>query len=106
MSVVADASITVTNGGSYTAIAGVVDTFVIDASKSITATINGLETSDVVKFNNLSSSSAFNVVNDPFGDGSADVYAGDSVLLQLRGLSDDLFDTQAFLSRFNIQFLG
>jgi hypothetical protein len=106
LSVVADASITVTNGGSYTATAGVVDTFVIDASKSITATISGLETSDVVKFNNLSSSSAFNVVNDPFGDGSADVYAGDSVLLQLRGLSDDLFDTQAFLSRFNIQFLG
>jgi hypothetical protein len=84
--------ITVMNNGSYTAIAGQVDTFVVDANQNIHATISGFANGDILKIINRTSSQGINFDNSPFNDGAATLIAGNA-FVDLVSLSTDLFDS-------------
>jgi hypothetical protein len=89
--VINDPVIMVANGGVYTAIAGKVDTFVIDANQTITATIIGFEVGDIIEILNSSELLGVNFDNTVFGDGSATIFVSASATLNLTGLASDAF---------------
>ena len=80
----------VINGQSYTATPGKIDTFVIDASQSLTATIAGFETGDVLEFVNYSEELGVSFEQLEFGDAAATLFAGNATL-NLTNLANDNF---------------
>jgi hypothetical protein len=89
--VINDPVTVIANGGVYTAIAGKVDTFVIDANQTITATIVGFEEGDIIEILNSSESLGINFDNTVFNDGNATIFISASATLNLRELDNDLF---------------
>jgi hypothetical protein len=87
--------VTIVNGGTYTAAAGVVDTFIIDANQTITATIIGFEEGDIIEILNSSESLGINFDNPAFGDGNATIFVSASATINLTGLSSDAFGDEA-----------
>jgi hypothetical protein len=97
---VTPAPITVANNQVYSAIIGVSDTFIIDASQSISATINGFENGDILRYINNGDNGLGGVDNSELGDGLAVLLVGSSSI-SLAGLSSDLFgDELSFKSIF------
>eukprot|EP01035_Chromulina_nebulosa_P034747 gene34746-46659_t len=88
--------VSLTNGQSLNGTAGKIDTFVIDADLSISATINGFEAGDIIEIKNRTPD--LGVLFDetfPFNDGSSTLVVGDGVRIRLTGLSDDIFGDEA-----------
>jgi hypothetical protein len=95
--------VTIVNGGTYTAAAGVVDTFIIDANQTITATIIGFEEGDIIEILNSSESLGINFDNPAFGDGNATIFVSASATINLTGLSSDAFgDEVSFESLYGV----
>ena len=88
------APVTVVNGQTYQARAGVADIFVIDASQSISATIVGFEKGDILRYLNNGDNGVGGVDNPEFNDGVAALLVGNSTL-SLTNLSSDLFGDEA-----------
>jgi hypothetical protein len=86
----APVTVTVLNGQIYQARAGAVDIFVIDASQSITATINGFENGDILRYLNNGENGLGGVDNNELGDGLATILVGNSSIF-LTGLASDSF---------------
>jgi hypothetical protein len=82
--------VTLTNGQSVTATTGKVDTFIIDASQSIAATIVGFETGDVLEFARHSGDLGVNFEQVSSSDGLTTVSAGKAVI-KLTNLTNDNF---------------
>jgi hypothetical protein len=93
--VINDPVITVANGGVYTAIAGKVDTFVIDANQTITATIIGFAAGDIIEIRNSSEEIGVNFDNTVFGDGNVTIFVSASATLNLTGLASDSFGDES-----------
>jgi hypothetical protein len=87
--------VTVANGGTYTATAGKVDTFIIDANQTITATIVGFEEGDIIEILNSSELIGVNFDNAAFGDGSATIFVSASVTINLTSLASDAFGDES-----------
>ena len=87
------ASVSVTNAGSYTGHAGQIDTFVIDASQTIRATISGFQTGDILSISNRTAVQGINFINTAFSDGNATLKAGNATI-DLTGLASDLFNNE------------
>jgi hypothetical protein len=86
--------VVVANGQSYTATAGKVDTFIIDASQSLAATIVGFEAGDVLEFTGHSQELGVNFENLTFSDGLTTISAGNASIT-LSGLANDNFGDEA-----------
>jgi hypothetical protein len=86
--------VVVANGQSYTATAGKVDTFIIDASQSIAATIVGFEAGDVLEFQRHSFELGVNFEQLSTSDGRTTISAGNA-LITLNGLANDNFGNEA-----------
>jgi hypothetical protein len=86
--------VVVANGQSYTATAGKVDTFIIDASQSLAATIIGFEAGDVLEFTGHSQELGVNFENLSFNDGLTTISAGNASIT-LSGLANDNFGDEA-----------
>jgi hypothetical protein len=87
--------VTIVNGGTYTAAAGVVDTFIIDANQTITATIIGFEEGDIIEILNSSELIGVNFDNPAFGDGNATIFVSASVTINLTSLASDAFGDES-----------
>jgi hypothetical protein len=87
--------IIIANGGFYSAVAGKVDTFIIDASLSITATINGFEEGDIIEILNGSDEIGVNFENVIFNDGNATIFVSESAIINLTGLVSDAFGDES-----------
>jgi hypothetical protein len=87
-------SVPVANGSTYTARAGVVDTFIIDASKSISVTIVGFENGDELRFLNYSQDLGVSFENLIYGDGAVTIFAG-STTVNLTNITNDLFNDES-----------
>ena len=82
--------VTLTNGQSVTATAGKVDTFIIDASQSIAATIVGFEAGDVLEFTNHTPELGVNFEQVSTSDGFTIISAGNASIT-LNSLANDNF---------------
>ncbi|MBB3944076.1 hypothetical protein GGR91_002345, partial [Sphingorhabdus rigui] len=82
--------VTLTNGQSVTATAGKVDTFIIDAGQSITATIVGFEVGDVLEFTNHTADLGVNFEQVSTSDGLTTISAGNAAVT-LNNLANDNF---------------
>jgi hypothetical protein len=82
--------VTLTNGQSVTATAGKVDTFIVDASQSITATIVGFEAGDVLEFTNHTADLGVNFEQISNTDGLTNISAGNASIT-LNNLANDNF---------------
>ncbi len=87
--------VTVANGGVYTATAGKVDTFIIDASQTITATIIGFGEGDIIEILNSSESLGISFDNSSFNDGEASIFVSATATINLTGLSSDFFGDES-----------
>jgi hypothetical protein len=85
--------VTVANGQTYQARAGVVDVFVIDASQSISATIVGFEKGDILRYLNNGDNGLGGVDNPELNDGQAVLNVGFSSML-LTNLTNDNFESE------------
>ena len=86
--------VVVANGQSYTATAGKVDTFIIDAGQSLAATIVGFEAGDVLEFTGHSQELGVNFENLTFNDGLTTISAGNASIT-LTNLANDNFGNEA-----------
>ena len=86
--------VSLSNGQSYTAIAGKVDTFIIDASQSLAATIIGFEAGDVLEFTGHSQELGVNFENLSFSDSLTTISAGNASIT-LTNLGNDNFGDEA-----------
>jgi hypothetical protein len=87
--------VTVANGGVYTATVGKVDTFIIDANQTITATIIGFEEGDIIEILNSSESLGISFDNNSFNDGEASIFVSATATINLTGLSSDFFGDES-----------
>jgi hypothetical protein len=83
-------AVTVLNGATYQARAGVADIFIIDASQSISATIVGFENGDILQFNNHTADLGVNFEQVSTEDGFTVVFAGNASIT-LNSLANDSF---------------
>jgi hypothetical protein len=83
-------AVTVLNGATYQARAGVADIFIIDASQSISATIVGFENGDILQFNNHTADLGVNFEQESTEDGFTVVFAGNASIT-LNSLANDSF---------------
>jgi hypothetical protein len=89
-------SIQVANNGSYSAVVGAPETFVIDPTQSINASIAGFESGDVLQLVLWTEELGVSFENVPFEDGEAVLIAGGATIT-LTGLASDVFgDEQSF----------
>ena len=70
------------------------DTFIIDASQSLAATIIGFEAGDVLEFTGHSQELGVNFENLSFSDGLTTISAGNASIT-LNGLANDNFGDEA-----------
>jgi Ca2+-binding RTX toxin-like protein len=86
--------VTVTNGSTYNARKGVIDTFIIDTSQGITATIVGFETGDVIEFVGRTPDLGVNFEQVSNTDGLTTISAGNASIT-LTNLTNDNFGNEA-----------
>ena len=86
--------VTVTNGSTYNARKGVIDTFIIDTSQGITATIVGFETGDVIEFVGRTPDLGVNFEQISNTDGLTTISAGNASIT-LTNLTNDNFGNEA-----------
>jgi hypothetical protein len=91
---------TVANAGAYTATAGV-NTYVIDASATISATISGFATGDVLRITNSTPAQVVHITDSHYGDNVSTVTVGNAVIT-LTNLVTDGFspDETGFTGQF------
>ena len=87
-------SVSVANNGNYSATAGQVDTFVIDASQTINATIAGFANGDILQITHRTANQGINFTSVAFNDGAATLIAGNATV-DLTGLPNDLFNNES-----------
>jgi hypothetical protein len=99
--------ITVENGKTYQGRTGIVDIFIIDVNQSITATIAGFETGDILRFKNHTPELGVNFEQLSTTDGLTTISAGSSVVLTLNGLANDNFgDETSFEAIYGANAIG
>jgi hypothetical protein len=86
--------VAITNSQSFSGTLGKIDTFVIDADRTISATINGFEAGDLIQIRNRAAEDGVVFENAPYNDGMANLLVGASVTISLTGLSSDLFESE------------
>jgi hypothetical protein len=87
-------NVSVTNGITYNAQPGAIDTFIIDTRQSIAATIVGFETGDVFEFSGSNPDLGVNFKQFSGTDGLATLSARNASIT-LTGLADDNFSNEA-----------
>jgi hypothetical protein len=98
--------VTLTNGQSVTATAGKVDTFIIDASQSIAATIVGFETGDVLEFTNHTADLGVNFEQISTSDGLTTISAGNAAITLTNLANDNFGDEISFEAIYGANAIG
>jgi hypothetical protein len=98
--------VTLTNGQSVTATAGKVDTFIIDASQSIAATIVGFEAGDVLEFTNHTADLGVNFEQVSTSDGLTTISAGNAAITLTNLANDNFGDEVSFETIYGTNAIG
>jgi hypothetical protein len=98
--------VTLTNGQSVTATAGKVDTFIIDASQSIAATIVGFEVGDVLEFTNHTADLGVNFEQVSTSDGFTIIFAGNAAITLTNLANDNFGDEISFEKIYGSSAIG